>query len=77
MSLERLLAMSTDATIVVPKKEDGVGVEVLRCCQGCATVKRMEELLKCKGCGTVWYCGRVGISCFLFVSCSKIDANET
>jgi len=58
VSLERLLAMSTDATIVVPKKEDGVGVELLRCCQGCATVKGMEELLKCKGCGTVWYCDK-------------------
>ena len=54
--------MSTDATVVAPKKEDMTGAEKLRCCQGCGAVKVMEELSRCKGCGIVWYCGKVCIS---------------
>lgn len=64
-TLENLMAMSQDAAIALPSEE---GTENLRCCQGCGDVKSNEELSRCKGCETVWYCRKVSFNAAVLLS---------
>ena len=56
-AVERLTEMSSMKENYASQSDVG---GCLKRCQACSTEKNVDELSRCKGCESVWYCDKVG-----------------
>ena len=56
-AVERLTEMSSMKETYASQSDVG---GCLKRCQACSTEKNADELSRCKGCESVWYCDKVG-----------------